>query len=65
MIEFMFLEELMLIKQVQQKSVIFVTIITFQRKASSFNHMYAIYAIILNIKGADYGCINSGINKSH
>ena len=48
----------MLVRQENQKSAIFVTIGIFQ--------MNAIDAMIstLNIKGADYCCIISGISKS-
>ena len=41
-----FLKELVLIKQLYQKSVIFVTICFFQTKDLSFNHMYAIVVMI-------------------
>ena len=39
MIELMFLKELMLIRQVHQKNLIFVTIGIFQIKGLSFNRM--------------------------
>ena len=41
MIEFTFLKELMLIRQVHQKSVIFVTFSTFYTKGLTFNLMSA------------------------
>ena len=46
MIEFTFLKELVLIRQANQKSAIFVTTGIFQRKALSFQHMYEIDAMI-------------------
>ena len=46
MIELMFLKELMLIRQTNQKSAIFVTIGIFQIKGLSFNHVYAVDAMI-------------------
>ena len=71
MIVLTFLEELMLIKLVHQKSVIFDTIDNFQINGLSFNfHDLLIMSInfndvaILNINGADY-CFNLyGISKS-
>ena len=45
-IEFTFLEEMMLIKQVHQKSVIFVTIGIFKINILSFNGVSPIDAII-------------------
>ena len=46
MIELMFLKELMLIKQANQKSGIFVTIGIFQVKALNFNQMSAMAVMI-------------------
>ena len=46
MIELTFLKELMLIKQVHQKSVILVTIDISWIKVLSFNQMSAIYVMI-------------------
>ena len=46
MIEITFLKKLMLIKQVHQNSVIFVTIGIFQTKGLRFNHMYSIDVMI-------------------
>ena len=46
MIELMFLKELTLIRQVNQKSVIFVNINIFWMKALNFKYMYAIDAMI-------------------
>ena len=46
MIELTFLKELMVIRQVNQKSVIFVTIGIFEIKDLSFSHMYAIDVMI-------------------
>ena len=73
MIELTFLKELMLIKQVYQKSVLFVTIGII---ALSFNQMFVVGAMkslmsinlsniaILNIKGSDYHCIIGLIIKN-
>ena len=74
MIELTFLKEL-LIKQVHQKSVIFVTIgisysLTFQPNA--FNRCHDLLMMptnlsntaILNIKGSDYCCIISLVSKN-
>ena len=73
MIELTFLKELMLKRQANQKSVIFVTIGIFQIKSLRFYQMSAMGKKMmsmnlsdiptLNIKGADYGCIISGISK--
>ena len=46
MIELMFLKELMLIRRTNQKSAIFVTIGISQIKGLSFNHVYAVDAMI-------------------
>ena len=46
MTELMFLNKFMLIKQVYQESVIFVTIGIFYMKGLNFKHMYAIDAMI-------------------
>ena len=46
MIELTFPKELMLTKQVNQKSIIFVTIGIFKIKALNFNQMSAIDAMI-------------------
>ena len=70
MIELTFLKKSMLIKQANQRSVIFVTISVFEAKASNFNQMSAKDAVnlndiaILNIKIADYCCIISTIIKT-
>ena len=73
MIELTFLKELILIKQVYQKSVLFVTIGII---ALSFNQMFVVGAMkslmsinlsniaILNIKGSDYHCIVGLIIKN-
>ena len=74
MIELTFLKEL-LIKQVHQKSVIFVTIgisysLTFQPNAFNRCHDLLMMPInlsniaILNIKGSDYCCIISLVSKN-
>ena len=74
MIELTFLKEL-LIKQVHQKSVIFVTIgisysFTFQPNAFNRCHDLLMMRInfsniaILNIKGSDYRCIISLVSKN-
>ena len=74
MIELTFLKEL-LIKQVHQKIVIFVTIgisysLTFQPNAFNRCHDLLMMPInlsniaILNIKGSDYCCIISLISKN-
>ena len=44
--ELTFLKELMLIKRVDQKSVMSVTARIFKAKSLSFNHIYAIDAMI-------------------
>ena len=46
MIEFTFLKELVLIKLVCQKSVIFAITAIFETKGLGFNHMYAIDVMI-------------------
>ena len=46
MIELMFLKELMLIKQVHQNNVMFVTIGIFLTVILSFNQMSGIYGMI-------------------
>ena len=46
MMELTFLNELMLIRQANQKSTIFVTIDIFQIKDLSFHHIYATDTII-------------------
>ena len=46
MIELMFLKELMLITQANQKIAIFVTIGIFQIRGLGFKHMHAIDAMI-------------------
>ena len=46
LIELAFLKKFMLIKQVHQKSVIFVTTGIFQTKGLNFNHLYAIDVMI-------------------
>ena len=72
MIEQTFLEELILIKQVQQKNVIFVAIGIFWIKDLSFKSASAIDVImsisnngiaVLSINSANYGCIIKGISK--
>ena len=73
----MFLKELMLIKQANQKSVLFATMGISEIKVLNFNKMSAKDAMILlmmsmnlsdiailNIKSADYHCNISGISKS-
>ena len=62
MIELTFLKELMLIRQANQKSVIFVTIGFFLDKGFKFQTNVCKTAI-LNIHGANYRCIISGISK--
>ena len=75
--ELTFLKELMSIKQVNQKNVMFVTIVFFLDKGFKFQtyvcsgcHDLLIISTnlddiaILNIHGADYCCIISEINKS-
>ena len=73
-IELPFLKELILIKQLHQKSVIFVTIVISKSLVLSFNQTSAIDLLmmsmnlsdiaILNIKGSDYRCIISLISKN-
>ena len=46
MIELTFQKELALIKQVHQKSVIFVTIGTLKRMVLSMNHIFSVTVII-------------------
>ena len=46
MIELTFLKKLILIRQANQNSAVFVTIGTFEIKDLSFNHMYSIDAMI-------------------
>ena len=46
MIELTFLKELILIKQVHQKGVIFVTIGIFEIKGLSFNQMSSMYVMM-------------------
>ena len=55
MIELTFLKELMLIKVVHQKRVIFVTIDVYKHHLSNI--------AISNIKGSDYRCIITLISK--
>ena len=77
MIELTFLNELMLIKQTNQKSVIFVTIGIFLDKGYKFQpnicngcHDVSMMSMDLsgiavrNIRGADYCCIISRMSKS-
>ena len=77
MIELKFLRELMLIRQANQKSAIFVTISIFLDKGFNFppkvcNECHDLLMMsmnlsditILNIKSVDYSCIMSGISKS-
>ena len=67
-----FVYELKLIKQVNQKSMIFACIGIIQKKGLSFNRMSLIGVLmynlrdiaILNIHGANYSCIISGISES-
>ena len=58
----------MLIRQVNQKSVLFVTTGIFSIKGLSFNQMSVSMDLsdiaILNIHGANYCCIISRISKS-
>ena len=74
MIELTFLKEL-LIKQVHQKSVIFVTIgisYSFTLQPNAFNRCHDLLMMpislsniaILNIKGSDYRCIISLVSKN-
>ena len=76
MIEFTFLKEFILIRQVNQKSVKSVTIVIFQMKGLSFNmgvydgcHDLSMMPMklgniaILSIHGADYSFIISGISE--
>ena len=70
-IELAFLKEIMLIRQVHEKSVIFGTICIFWTKFLSFNQMCAMGVMmnlndiaILNIHGVDYRCIINRISKS-
>ena len=76
MIEFTFLKELMLIRQANQKSAIFVTIGIslnkgFMFQANVCNGCFDLFIMsiilsdiaILNIKGADCCCIIRGISK--
>ena len=77
MIKWTFLKELMLIKQVNQKSAIFVIIDIFLNKGFKFQPNFCNRCndllmmslnlsdiAILNIKSTDYRCIISGISKS-
>ena len=76
-IELTFLKEFMLIKQVQQKSVIFVTIaflsssLKFQPSACNRCHGLLMMSLnlsdigVLNIKGSDYRCIISQNEATH
>ena len=77
MLELKFLKELMLIKQANQKSVIFFTIGIFLDKSFMFQpnvynrcqdllmmSMNLSDIAILNMKSADYPCITSRISKS-
>ena len=77
MIELTFLKELILIKQVLQKSAIFITIGIFFNKGFKFqtyvcNRCHDLSRmsidlndiIILRIKNSDYRCIITGISKS-
>ena len=72
----MFLKELMLIEQMHQKSVMFVTIsiflnYSFKFQPNVFNRCHDLLIIsvnlsdiaILNIRCSDYCCINSLISK--
>ena len=71
MIKLTFLKKLILVQQVNQKSVIFPFIVIFKKKGLSFNRMSLIGVMmynfrdiaILNIHGANYSCIISGISK--
>ena len=75
LIELTFLKELMLIRQMNQKSVIFVIVFIFLDKRSKFEQyicngchdlskisMNLSNTFILNIHGVNYRCIISGIN---
>ena len=70
MIELMFLKELILIKEVHQKSAIFVTIGSFQIKgtkwvSSCIDDVMNLSDIApLNINGVGYCCIIRAIRKS-
>ena len=70
-IELTFLKELMLIKQVHQKSVVFVTILVFLDKGFKFEpsvcnrcHDLLMSMNLSDIKSADYCYIISGISKN-
>ena len=70
MIELTFLKELILIKQMHQRIVIFATIGT-QRVYDLYNvcHYLLVMSInlidiiVLNIQGVDYSCIIDGVTK--
>ena len=75
MIELTFLKELTLIRKVNAKSTIFVAIYIFKGlklQPNICNGCHNLLMIsmnlkdinILNIKGADYCCVTSGISKS-
>ena len=75
MIELAFLKELTLIRKVNAKSTIFVAIsifkgLKFQPHICNGCHNLLMISMnlkdinILNIKGADYCCVTSGISKS-
>ena len=59
----MFQNELTLIKQVHQKSVIFVIFGILKMSALNMNHMFVSIAI-LNAKGVDYRFILWNMNKN-
>ena len=69
MIELIFLMELMLIRQVNQKSVIFVTFAKFQPYVCNRCHDFLMISMnlsnitVLKIKNADYRCIATEISK--
>ena len=74
MIELTFLKELISIKEVHQNSVTFVNIDIFKIKCLSFNQIPVMDVLmmsvnlsdiaILNINGAGYQCIITGISNS-
>ena len=74
MIELTFLKELISIKEVHQNSVTFVNIDIFKIKCLSFNQIPVMDVLmmsvnlsdiaILNINGAGYHCIITGISNS-
>ena len=73
MVEFTFLKELMLIKQLNQKSATFTLLVFFKLQflfqpnvCNRCHYLFIMYSdiAILNIKGSDYRCIISLISKN-